>query len=181
MQIKSVTELQIEGAKLVEFGSFADERGYFMEPFRLSQIREVVPDMTCCVQVNQSMSRSTTLRGLHWQTHPPMGKLVRVLRGWMYDLLLDLRTYSKTFGKRLIVPIRDSDTWIWVPAGVAHGNFFPVDTVIEYLCSAEYNKAGEYGINPLSVFELHHFCADSCIISEKDSNAPTFEQWKAQQ
>lgn len=110
-----------------------------------------------------------------------MGKLVRVLRGWMYDLLLDVRTYSKTFGKQLIVPIRNEWTWIWVPAGVAHGNFFPVDTTIEYLCSAEYNKAGEHGICPLSVFELHHFAADSCIISEKDSNAPTFEQWKTQQ
>lgn len=181
MQIERVVDLEISGAKLIEFGSFQDERGYFMEPFRLSQVQEVLPDMTCCVQVNQSMSKSTTLRGLHWQTHPPMGKLVRVLSGEMLDLLLDVRPHSKTFGLSLAVPIKDERTWIWVPAGVAHGNYFPVETRIEYLCSAEYNKSGEHGINPLSVFELSSLGAESAIISDKDINAPTFEQWKAQQ
>lgn len=180
MQINSVTELGIEGAKLIEFDSFPDKRGYFTEPYRESQLQEVICGFRC-VQVNQSYSETGVLRGLHWQTHSPMGKLVRVLEGWMYDLLLDVRTYSKTFGTRLIVPIEDHNTWIWVPSGVAHGNFFPVKSKIEYLCTAEYNKVGEYAINPLSVFDLDEFGFDSCVISDKDMAAPTFEQWKAQQ
>lgn len=178
MQITSVTDLVIAGAKLIQFGSFADERGYFMEPYRESQIQEVVPGFRC-VQVNQSESRVGVVRGLHWQTHPPMGKLVRVLFGKMDDLLLDVRVYSPTFGQSLTVPISNDRTWIWIPAGVAHGNYFPVSTIIEYLCTGEYNKAGEHAINPLSVFE-----AIGCIehiISDKDRNAPTFEQWKARQ
>jgi dTDP-4-dehydrorhamnose 3,5-epimerase len=94
----------------------------------------------------------------------------------MYDLLLDVRRDSPTFGESMSVPIEADRTWVWVPPNVAHGNYFPVETVIEYLCTAEYNKAGEHGINPLSVFDL-----SGCIISDKDMAAPTFEQWKAQQ
>lgn len=180
MQIEEVVELSIHGAKLIGFGSFSDERGYFSEPYRESQLREVIQGFRC-VQVNQSMSKPTTLRGLHWQSHGQMGKLVRVLSGKMFDLLLDVRTYSETFGKALVVPIGDERTWIWVPPGVAHGNYFPVETKIEYLCTAEYNKVGEHCICPLSVFELSWFGVDSCIISEKDSNAPTFEEWKDSQ
>lgn len=180
MWIKSVMDLSISGVKLIEFESFSDSRGYFTEPYRESQMRDVIPGFQC-VQVNQSVSVPTTIRGLHWQSHPPMGKLVRVLSGEMLDLLLDVRLHSKTFGLSLAVPIKDERTWIWVPAGVAHGNYFPVETRIEYLCSAEYNKSGEHGINPLSVFELSSLGAESAIISDKDINAPTFEQWKAQQ
>lgn len=179
MQIDDVIDLGIDGVKVIGFGVFKDNRGYFTEPYRESQIQEVIQGFRC-VQMNQSLSQPNVLRGLHWQSHGPMGKLVRVLEGEMWDLLLDVRQHSPTFGEKLSVFLSD-DAWIWVPPGVAHGNFFPVRTKIEYLCTAEYNKAGEHGICPLSVFELKDFGADSCIISEKDSSSPTFEEWKAQQ
>jgi dTDP-4-dehydrorhamnose 3,5-epimerase len=173
-----ISELDIDGVRLIEIGTFPDERGCFTELYRESQIQEAIAGFRC-VQVNQSLSNPGVLRGLHWQSHAPMGKLVRVLDGRMYDLLLDVRPNSPTFGKSLIVPMEADQTWIWVPQNVAHGVVCPVDTRIEYLCTAEYNPAGEHCICPLSVFELKNFGAESCIISPKDSNAPTFEEWKS--
>ena len=177
--IKSISKLDIDGVQLIEVEAFPDERGYFTELYRESQLQEAIAGFRC-VQVNQSLSNPGVLRGLHWQSNLPMGKLVRVLDGWMYDLLLDVRPQSPTFGKSLIVPIGEADqAWIWVPPNVAHGVFCPVKTRIEYLCTAEYNPAGEHGICPLSVFELSSFGADWCIISPKDSNATPFEEWKS--
>jgi dTDP-4-dehydrorhamnose 3,5-epimerase len=176
--IKSISALEIDGVRLIEVGTFPDERGCFSELYRESQLQEVIAGFRC-VQVNQSLSKPSVLRGLHWQSDSPMGKLVRVIEGRMYDLLLDVRLSSPTFGKSLSVPISAGKTWIWVPPNVAHGVFCPVNTRIEYLCTAEYNAAGEHGICPLSVFELENFGAESCIISPKDSNAPTFEEWKS--
>lgn len=177
MQIKSVLELGISGSKLIEFGRFDDNRGYFTEPYRESQLQEVIPGFRC-VQMNQSRSDPGVMRGLHWQSNPPMGKLVRVLSGFMYDLLLDVRIDSPTFGKSLYVPMESELTWIWVPPGVAHGNFFPVNTRIEYICTAEYNKGGEHAICPLSVFDVKKFGVESAIVSDKDFAAPSFREWR---
>jgi dTDP-4-dehydrorhamnose 3,5-epimerase-like enzyme len=103
-----------------------------------------------------------------------MGKLVRVISGEMYDLLLDVRRESPTFGKRLSIHMRNGE-WIWVPPCVAHGNYFPVETVIEYLCTAEYNKDGEHAICATGEF----FFGGEYIVSEKDKTSPSFEEWRA--
>lgn len=180
MKIERVTDLVIDGAKLIEFASILDERGRFTEMFRLSEVSEVIPGMNCCVQFNQSMSDANVVRGLHWQMNPPMGKMVRVIYGFMYDLLLDVRLNSKTFGVRQCIGMKDPMTWIWVPAGVAHGSFFPVKSGIEYLCSAEYNRDGEECINAPSVFDdLEGLDAEKCIMSDRDAIAPTFDEWKS--
>jgi dTDP-4-dehydrorhamnose 3,5-epimerase len=181
MKIEHVSELPIPGVKLIHFGRFDDDRGYFCEPYRESQLAEVIPGFRC-VQVNQSLSHPGVLRGLHIQTDPPMGKLVRVLQGAMWDLCLDLRDGSGTFGQAIeVLMYATSGAWMWVPPGIAHGNYFPTETTIEYLCTAEYNHAGESGVCPFSP-DIHWLdgreLSRNATISEKDRNAPTVAQWK---
>src|SRR5690606_8308158 len=89
------------------------------------------------VQVNESYSRPGTVRGLHFQWNPYMGKLVRTVYGRMVDIALDIRKGSPTFGKALLYdmpsqPDQDYAEWIWIPPGFAHGNYFTAETVIEY-------------------------------------------------
>ena len=84
-----------------------------------------------------------------------MGKLVRTIRGHMIDVVLDIRKGSPTYGKIIAhdMPVQgdeDYAEWIWVPPGFAHGNTFPADTVIEYLCSGEYSPGNEAGISPVA-------------------------------
>lgn len=184
MEIESVKELAIPGVKLIRFGRFNDDRGYFCEPYRESQLAEVIPGFRCR-QVNQSYSREGVVRGLHIQTDPPMGKLVRVLHGAMFDLCLDLRRDSPSFGKALSVLIyATAGAWIWVPPGIAHGNYFPTETTIEYLCTAEYNQAGESCVCPFAPDirwldgEPPLPCEPDMIASAKDRNAQTLAQWK---
>lgn len=180
MKIDSVTELAIPGVKLIRFGKFDDQRGYFTEPYRQSQMREVLPGFVCR-QMNQSTSHPGVLRGMHIQTEPEMGKLVRVLSGYMYDLCLDLRPWSETFGKAIGVQMEaDPLSWIWVPPGIGHGNYFQVETTIEYLCTAEYSAAGESGVCPLAAdidWIGAAFAWSDAILSDKDLAAPTVAQW----
>jgi dTDP-4-dehydrorhamnose 3,5-epimerase len=105
------------------------------------------------VQANESYSKQGTLRGLHFQWNPYMGKLVRTISGRMVDIVLDIRKGSPTLGKAIMYDMpadnhADAQEWIWVPPGFAHGNVFPQDTLIEYFCSGEYSQGCEAGISP---------------------------------
>ncbi len=162
MKILSVSSLVIPEVKVVRFGRFADHRGYFTEHFRhgdfqthpaLAFLRDVQ-----FVQCNESLSRPGTLRGLHFQWNPYVGKLVRAVAGRLVDLVLDIRLGSPTLGKILAydlpaAPERDFADWIWVPPGFAHGTLFPHGpevSVIEYFCTGQYNPACEASISPLA-------------------------------
>lgn len=159
MKILTVKQLDIPEIKIIRFARFRDHRGYFTEPFRRSDLHNdtQTPFMKGLefVQTNESFSKAGTIRGLHFQWNPHMGKLVRTLRGHMIDMILDIRKGSPTFGKIIAheMPARENeqfDEWIWVPSGFAHGNTFLQDTHIEYLCSAEYSPRTEAGISALS-------------------------------
>ena len=107
------------------------------------------------MQTNESYSRRNVLRGLHFQWNNPMGKLVRTISGHMIDLILDLRIGSPTQGKIMAfnMPIaahESNSSWVWVPEGCAHGNFFLEDSYIEYYCSASYNGQCESGVSPFA-------------------------------
>jgi dTDP-4-dehydrorhamnose 3,5-epimerase len=159
MKILRVKTLQIEAIKVITFARFCDHRGYFTEHYRKSDF-ENHTDITFMknvefVQCNESYSKKGTIRGLHFQWNPYMGKLVRTLVGRMIDMVLDIRKDSPAFGKIILydLPVdtrTDYSEWIWVPPGFAHGNFFPEDTVIEYFCSGEYSPGCEAGISPLA-------------------------------
>ena len=109
---------------------YEDERGYFMESFRLSQFSDIARDINF-VQDNQSKSRQGTLRGLHYQVNYPQGKLVRVLSGEIFDVAVDLRRSSPTFGKWVGEKLSSlNKKQLWIPPGFAHG-FLVVSDIAE--------------------------------------------------
>jgi len=198
MKILDVRSLKIEAVKVIRFGRFCDHRGYFTEQYRKSDFASGA----CAdfmkgvefVQANESFSHKGTIRGLHFQWNPCMGKLVRTLSGRMVDMALDIRKGSPTFGKAVMYDMpanheAEHDEWIWVPPGFAHGNFFPEETLIEYLCSGQYSQGCESGISPLAgdidwsacdrklkgLFD--QITASSPLITEKDRNAFSVAAW----
>ncbi|MDH7476217.1 MAG: dTDP-4-dehydrorhamnose 3,5-epimerase family protein [Microgenomates group bacterium] len=194
MKIIQIKNLEPKEIKVLRFARFADNRGYFTEPFRFSQfIQEFIPDFKI-VQINESFSKKGVIRGLHFQWNPYMGKLVRTIKGYMIDLFLDIRKKSPTYGKISAYEMpsdfdKDYSEWIWVPPGFAHGNIFLEDTVIEYLCTGEYSPGCEAGINPLDKDLDWSFCPNQTkekikkmikrglIISEKDKKGLSLKQW----
>jgi dTDP-4-dehydrorhamnose 3,5-epimerase len=200
MKILEVRALSIPAVKIIRFARFKDHRGYFTEPYRLTDF-EAHPDLgplkrVRFVQANESYSKRGTLRGLHFQWNPYMGKLVRALAGHMVDIVLDVRKGSPTFGQALCHDMpatadQDWGEWIWVPPGFAHGNFFLQDTAIEYLCSGEYSPTCEAGISPLAADIDWSRCdrglkqafdevtGPPLLISDKDRNALTVAAWAA--
>jgi dTDP-4-dehydrorhamnose 3,5-epimerase len=200
MKIVSVRELAIPELKVIRFARFMDHRGYFTEPYRHSDLKdESVPASLRglrFVQTNESFSRAGTVRGLHFQWNPYMGKLVRTVSGRMVDLALDIRKGSPTFGKIVAydMPSARGDAygeWIWVPPGFAHGNFFPEDSHIEYFCTGEYSPGCEAGISPLAADLDWSLCdpwlkqqfdalmSSNKIISPKDENGLRVAAWTA--
>src|SRR5437870_5248818 len=128
MNITKVFSLPIPDVKIITYSRFTDKRGYFTEHFRRSKLSEhaqlpFTKDFLI-MQANESQSKKNTIRGLHFQWSPFMGKLVRTVVGHMIDIVLDIRLHSPTFGKALLfdMPKRDEGVWIWAPPGFAHGN-----------------------------------------------------------
>jgi dTDP-4-dehydrorhamnose 3,5-epimerase len=200
MRILSVTPLVLPDVKVIRFARFADHRGYFAEPFRRSDI-DAHPEIgflsgVALPQMNESWSRPSVIRGLHFQWNPYMGKLVRTISGRMVDLFLDIRLGSPTFGciAAHAMPASDDLTyneWIWVPPGFAHGNFFTEASRIEYLCSGEYSPGCEAALSPTAPDldwsqcdpalkrEFDSLVALGAIISEKDQRGLTLSAWRA--
>ena len=199
MKILSAEQLEISEIKVIKFARFRDERGYFTEQFRRDDFdtNPLTPFMAGVefVQANESFSRATTVRGLHFQWNPYMGKLVRTLHGHMVDVVLDIRKGSPTFGKAIAYDMpsersEEFNEWIWVPPGFAHGNTFLVDTSIEYLCSGQYSPGNEAGISPLaedidwslcdpSLREtFHDIASNTALMTDKDRNGFTVSAWE---
>lgn len=116
-----VTKCDIEGLCVIEPSVFGDERGYFMETYNQNDMKEAGLDMVF-VQDNQSMSKKGVLRGLHFQKQYPQGKLVRVVRGEVFDVAVDMRRTSNTYGKWFGVILNaDNKKQFYIPEGFAHG------------------------------------------------------------
>lgn len=117
-----ITPTAIPDVCLVEPRVFGDERGYFFESFNHRQFEAGIGRVVAFVQDNQSRSARHVLRGLHYQIRQPQGKLVRVLAGEIYDVAVDLRRSSPTFGKWVGETLSaDNKKQLWVPEGFAHG------------------------------------------------------------
>ncbi|MBN1622132.1 MAG: dTDP-4-dehydrorhamnose 3,5-epimerase family protein [Endomicrobiales bacterium] len=198
MKIINVKSLKFPEIKVITFARFCDQRGYFTETYRKSDF-ESFKDIDSLknvsfLQFNESFSKKNTIRGLHFQWNPYMGKLVRTLSGKMVDLVLDIRKKSPTFGKIIAYEMpstseSDSAEWIWVPPGFAHGNFFSESTSIEYCCSGEYSPKCEAGISPLAKDIDWSLCEpklkkqfdglikNNPLITDKDKNGYSLESW----
>lgn len=169
-----VTPCEIEGLYVIEPSVFGDERGYFMETYNQNDMKEAGLDMVF-VQDNQSMSTKGVLRGLHYQKEHPQGKLVRVVRGTVFDVAVDLRADSKTYGKWFGVEISaENKKQFYIPEGFAHG-FLVLSEEAEfcYKCTDFYHPGDEGGLawNDEEIgIDWPIQEGTNLIISEKDQN-----------
>ncbi|MCC7553821.1 MAG: dTDP-4-dehydrorhamnose 3,5-epimerase [Methanobacteriaceae archaeon] len=141
------TKTEINDVFIVEPAVFGDDRGYFMETYNENDFKEAGYDLTF-VQDNQSKSSKGVLRGLHFQINNPQGKLVRVIKGKVFDVGVDMRKNSKTYGKWVgLILSSDNKKQLFIPEGFAHG-FLVLSEEAEfvYKCTNFYDADDEGGI-----------------------------------
>lgn len=141
------TKTSIEGVYVVEPTVFGDERGYFMETYHAEEFKEAGLDFHF-VQDNQSKSKKGVLRGLHFQYNNPQGKLVRAIKGEVFDVAVDLRKDSSTYGQwEGIILSEENKKQFYVPEGFAHGFLVLSDEAeFVYKCTEFYDGSDEGGI-----------------------------------
>ena len=143
-----IEHFEIKGPVLIKPRIFEDERGYFYESFNTFNFDNAGLE-TRFVQDNQSLSKAGALRGLHFQNPPfAQGKLIRVVIGSVFDVIVDIRTGSPTYGKTLSLEINSNNKYmLWIPPGFAHGFLTLEDnTIFLYKCTEIYHKESESGI-----------------------------------
>lgn len=178
-----VTECgDIEGLKVIEPTVFGDARGYFMETYNYNDFKEAGIDVEF-VQDNQSSSRKGVLRGLHFQIHYPQDKLVRVVSGEVFDVAVDLREGSKTYGKWFGVLLSaENKKQFFIPKGFAHG-FLVLSENAEftYKCSDFYHPNDEGGLiwnDPDIGVEWPIPEGMELVFSEKDTKWGSFKDFR---
>lgn len=180
------TQTSIDGVIIVDQKCFGDERGYFMETYKRPDFVAGGIDVEF-VQDNQSSSTKGVLRGLHFQIEHPQSKLVRVVKGTVFDVCVDLRPGSATYGKwEGVVLSAENKRQFFIPRGFAHGFLVLSDTAeFCYKCDDVYHPNDEGGLmwdDPSIGIEWpalegdEAFDASKLILSEKDSNHPPLER-----
>lgn len=173
-------QCDMEGVYIIEPKVFGDERGYFMETYHYEDFKAAgLPQVF--VQDNQSSSSKGVLRGLHFQKEHTQGKLVRVLEGLVYDVAVDLRKGSPTYGKyQGVLLSADNKKMFYVSEGFAHGFLVLSDhAVFSYKCTDFYHPEFEGGImwnDPDIGIEWPIDSSVQIILSEKDKKHPTLKQ-----
>ena len=119
---------ELKDVYIIESKLFQDDRGFFMESFNLQQFQDIVQYPVEFVQDNHSKSSQSVLRGLHYQVKRPQGKLMRCISGAIYDVAVDLRQSSSTFGKWIGVILNRPEKRLWIPPGFAHGFYVMSET-----------------------------------------------------
>lgn len=145
-----VIDTAIPDVKIVEPTVFGDKRGFFMETWNQRQFEDQVTGKpTQFVQDNHSKSSKGTLRGLHYQTENTQGKLVRVVSGEVFDVAVDIRKDSPTFGGWVGVYLSaENKRQLWIPEGFAHGFYVTSDEAeFVYKCTDYYNSSTEYSVH----------------------------------
>ena len=175
-----IRHLEMEGLLLIEPDVYADNRGYFIELFNEKIFSGLNLPAAYC-QDNLSVNKKNVIRGLHFQDKPfAQGKLVRVIKGAVLDVVVDLREESPSFGKHLSMLLTEANNHLlWIPAGFAHGFAVIEDqTVFHYKCTEYYNRSAENGIR----FDDDDLAIDwniaDPVVSEKDKELITFANYK---
>lgn len=170
-------ETKIKGVYIIDVKSYGDNRGYFMETYKESDFREAGLEYNF-VQDNQSGSRRGVLRGLHFQKNFPQAKLVRVLKGEVFDVAVDLRKGSPTYGKWVgAILSEENRRQFLIPRGFAHGFLVMSDYAeFSYKCDEVYHPEDEGGImwNDSDI-GIEWPDAGEIILSEKDKVQPLFK------
>ena len=172
---------KIDGLLIIQPRVFEDDRGYFFESFRLDKLRELGIDLDF-VQDNESKSQKGVLRGLHFQNPPyEQGKLIKVVKGAVIDVAVDIRKKSPTYGQWISHELSEyNKTMFWIPPGFAHG-FLTLedDTIFQYKCTNYYNKESEDSIRWNDPDLNIDWGIRNPIVSDKDSKAGLFKDFKS--
>ena len=168
-----VIETGLPGCVIIEPAVWGDARGFFYESFNHDKLLAAGLDLKF-VQGNVSQSARGVLRGLHYQWPNPQGKLVSVLQGEVYDVAVDIRRGSPTFGQSTAVVLSaENKRHFWVPEGFAHGFAVLSETALfSYLCTAGYDKAADAGIRWNDAALAIDWPISEPSLSEKDAKAP---------
>lgn len=175
-----VEPLSLNGLLLLRLDVHADERGFFIE--RYNESRFGAFGLPSFFQDNHSRSVPRTVRGLHYQVRPAQGKLVGVIRGTIWDVVVDIRPQSATYGQSLSLELNDADGYLlWVPPGFAHGfcvlGSEPADLLYKVDCG--YEPATEGGIVWSDPELAIQWPVSDPIVSDKDRQLPTFDRYRA--
>ena len=176
MIINHIEDSKIPGIKIITPQVHKDDRGYFFESFNSKDFKNLgLPPIF--LQDNQAFSKKGTLRGLHYQLKYQQGKLVRVIQGEVFDVAVDIRRGSPTFGKYEGFYLSDKNNKImYIPEGFAHGYVVLSETAIfQYKCTDIYHPEDEYGLlwndKDLNI----DWSVKKPILSIKDNNLPTLK------
>lgn len=174
-----VIKTKLEGLLVLQPRVLRDERGYFLEYFRKNVLKECGVDVEF-VQSNESLSQKNVLRGLHFQNPPfEQGKYIRVIKGAVLDVALDIRRRSPSYGQWFSCEINETNkTILWIPPGFAHG-FLTLanDTIFQYECTNIYHKDSEACLRWNDPDLNIDWKVNNPILSEKDKNAPFFKDF----
>ena len=174
----TATETKLKGCFIIEPQVFKDNRGYFFESFNQDSFNELIGEAIDFVQDNESFSSKGVLRGLHFQKGDyAQAKLVRVVKGKVLDVVVDMRKESPTFSKHFSIELSEENkTQLFVPRGFAHGFIVLSETAIfSYKCDNFYNKASEQGLryDDPSLGIDWKLPPNEFIVSDKDLVLPT--------
>ena len=172
----------IKGLVVIEPRTIEDERGYFFESHNAQKFKENGLSLDF-VQDNQSLSQKNVLRGLHFQNPPfQQGKLVRVIKGAVIDVAVDIRKNSKTYGQHFSIELTEQNKKIfWIPPGFAHGFVsLEEDTIFHYKCTGLYNKASEDSLIWNDPDLDIDWGVKNPIVSEKDQKSNFFKNFNSQ-
>ncbi len=179
----------ISGLFIIESIIFSDERGFFMETYSERDFHDIGINEKF-VQDNHSKSKKGVLRGLHFQTSRAQGKLVRVTRGGVLDVVVDIRKDSTTFGNYYSVELTEENRrQLYIPAGFAHGYLtLQDDTELLYKCTDYYAPEFDSGIlwedEDLNIewnLKKYGLCRETITLSEKDKNQQSLKEFKKSQ
>lgn len=173
-----IFETTIPGLKIIQPRIYKDNRGHFFEIFQKKLYQKLLRIEYDFVQDNYSYSYKNVLRGLHFQKDNPQGKLLRVVQGKVFDVAVDIRKDSKTFGKWVgMILSSDNHTQLWVPPGFAHGFQVLSDfAAFEYKCTDYYNPSSEECLSWNDPTININWPMKNPILSDKDKLGKTLQE-----
>lgn len=175
-----VKSFDIADVRLIELKRFGDARGFFIERYNANSFA-AAGFSAGFVQDNHSRSEPGTLRGLHYQHSPAQAKLVTCLRGQIWDVAVDLRLDSPSFGRHVAIELRESEpSWLWIPAGFAHGFCVLGDEAAEvfYKVDQFYEPKGEGAISWNDPELAISWPIAKPILSERDRQAKSLQDYR---
>lgn len=175
----TIKKTDLEGVLIIQPDVFEDDRGYFFEAFNVVKYREFGLPVDF-VQDNESKSKKNVLRGLHFQKPPfAQGKLIRVIQGKIFDVAVDIRKGSKTYGKWTSALLSsENKTVFWVPEGFAHGFVtLAEENIVLYKCTKSYNKESEGSIRWNDPDINVQWNINNPLLSPKDTVSPLLKDF----